>query len=59
MKKIILLIFLTSCSFNNKSNYWSNNLKKELLDFDKDYSFIEFKSILEKYNARKDYPEIN
>tara|TARA_B100000470_G_scaffold144310_1_gene111929 strand:+ start:433 stop:612 length:180 start_codon:yes stop_codon:yes gene_type:complete len=59
MKKIILLILLTSCSFNNKSNYWSNNLKKELLDFDKDYSFIEFKSILEKYNARKDYPEIN
>ena len=59
MKKIILLILLTSCSFNNTSNYWSNNLKKELLDFDKDYSFIEFKSILEKYNARKDYPEIN
>jgi len=59
MKKIILLILLTSCSFNNTSNYLNSNVKKELLDFDKDYSFIEFKSILEKYNARKDYPEIN
>jgi len=59
MKKIILLILLTSCSFNNTSNYFNSNVKKELLDFDKDYSFIEFKSILEKYNARKDYPEIN
>ena len=59
MKKIILLILLTSCSFNNTSNYWNSNMKKELLDFDKDYSFIEFKSILEKYNDRKDYPEIN
>ena len=59
MKKIILLILLTSCSFNNTSNYFNSNVKKELLDFDKDYSFIEFKSILEKYNARKNYPEIN
>ena len=59
MKKIILLILLTSCSFNNTSNYFNSNVKKELLDFDKDYSFIEFKSILEKYNDRKDYPEIN
>ena len=59
MKKIILLILLTSCSFNNTSNYWNSNVKKELLDFDKDYSLIGFKNILEKYNARKGYPEIN
>ena len=59
MKKIILLILLTSCSFNNTSNYLNNNLKKELLNFDKDYSLIEYKTILEKYNAREGYPEIN
>ena len=59
MKKIILLILLTSCSFNNTSNYFNSNVKKELLDFDKDYSFIEFKSILEKYNAREGYPKLN
>ena len=59
MKKIILLILLTSCSFNNTSNYWNKNLNKEFLDFDKDYSYIEIKSILENYNARKAYPEIN
>ena len=34
-------------------------ITQELLNFDKDYSFIEFKSILEKYNDKKPYPEIN
>ena len=59
MKKIILLILLTSCSFNNTSNYWNSNMKKELLDFDKDYSFLEFKKLLETYNDQSVYPDIN
>ena len=59
MKKIILLMLLTSCSFNNTSNYLNSNLKNELLDFNNDYSLTEFKNLLEKYNAREDYPEIN
>ena len=59
MKQIILLLLLTSCSFNNTANYWNSKVEKELLNFDKDYSFIEFKSILEKYNDKKPYPEIN
>jgi len=59
MKKIILLILLTSCSLNQNSTYWNANENKEILDFDKDYSFIEYKNILKKYSTQKGYPEIN
>ena len=33
MKKILVIIlFLTSCSFQNSGNYWDNNLNNEILD---------------------------
>ncbi len=55
MKKIIFLIFLTSCS--------SENLKENLnindLNFDKDLTFDEFKVLLEEYNKINGYPEID
>ena len=60
MKKFIIIFFLlASCSLQNTGNYWDNNLNKEILDFDKEYTFKEYKGILEKYNARTKYPDIN
>ena len=55
MKKFyILFLLLTACSFNN-----NDNLNKEILDFNKEYSIKEYKAILEKYNAKTGYPKIN
>ena len=60
MKKFyILFLLLTACSFNNTENYWNDNLNKEILDFNKEYSIKEYRAILEKYNARTGYPKIN
>jgi len=58
-KILILFLFLTSCSLQNTGNYWDNNLNKEILDFDKTYTLKEYETILEKYNKRTGYPNIN
>ena len=60
MKKFyILFLLLAACSFNNTENYLNDNLNKEILDFNKEYSIKEYGAILEKYNARTGYPKIN
>ena len=60
MKKFyILFLLLTACSLHNAENYWNDNLNKEILDFNKEYSINEYGAILEKYNARTGYPKIN
>ena len=62
MKKLILILFLfTSCSLNNDSAYWNENLNLnyEELKYDKDYTFDEYGKILEKYNAKNKTPKIN
>ena len=61
MKKLLFLfIFLTSCSFQNTAKYWNDNyLKNEVVDFNKDYNFKEYGTILEKYNDKTGYPNIN
>ena len=51
MKKIILLIFLTACTTQNASN--------EILDFKMNMTLDEFKVLLEKYNKKKGYPDID
>ena len=51
MKKIIFLIFLTACT--------SNNVNNNILDFNKDLTFDEFKILLEEYNKKKGYPDID
>ena len=53
MKKIIFLIFLTACT--------SNNVNNKILDFnmDQDLTFDEFKVLLEEYNKKKGYPDID
>ena len=62
MKKLIFILFLfTSCSLNNDSAYWNENLNLnyEELKYDKDYTFDEYEKILEKYNAKNKTPKIN
>ena len=51
MKKIIFLIFLTACS--------SKNINNNILDFNMDLTYDEFKVLLEEYNKKKGYPDID
>ena len=51
MKKIIFLIFLTACT--------SKNVNNNILDFNMDLTFDEFKVLLEEYNIKKGYPDID
>ena len=51
MKKIIFLIFLTACS--------SKNINNNILDFNMDITYDEFKVLLEEYNKKKGYPDID
>ena len=55
MKKLFLLFLLTACSSNNMSN----NLDNEILDFDRELSFEEFKVLVDKYNNISKYPDID
>ena len=63
MKLIFLFIFLflASCSLNNTSDYLEKNLNKnnENLEFNKDYSMEEYEKILNGYNDRTNFPNIN
>ena len=51
MKKIIFLIFLTACS--------SKNVNNNILDFNMNLTYDEFKVLLEEYNKKKGYPDID
>ena len=51
MKKIIFLIFLTACTTKNVNN--------NILDFNMDLTYDEFKVLLEEYNKKKGYPDID
>ena len=51
MKKIVLFFLLTSCT--------TNYLENEVLNFDRDLSFQEFKKLLIKYNKNNKYPDID
>ena len=46
MKKLFFLFLLTACSSNNMSN----DLNNEVLDFDRELTFEEFKVLVDKYN---------
>ena len=56
MKLVFLFLFLFSCSLNNRSDYLNKDLN---LDYNKDYSVEEYGKILEGYNDRTDFPNIN
>ena len=62
MKKFIIFLFLlTSCSFNSNTAYWKENLNSSYqeLKYDEDYTFDEYEKILNGYNDRTDFPNIN
>ena len=63
MKLVFLFLFfsLVSCSLNNTGDYLNKNqnLNKENLDYYKDYSVEEYEKVLEEYNNRTDFPNIN
>ena len=47
------MIFLTACASKNLNN--NNNV----LDFNMDFTFDEFKILLEEYDKNKGYPSID
>ena len=56
MKRLIFIIILTtSCVKHDVSKLNTN----ENIDFNKDYSVLEFKKLLDSYNDRKSYPDID
>ncbi len=56
MKRLIFIIILTtSCVKHDVSKLNTN----ENIDFNKDYTILEFQKLLDSYNDQKDYPDIN
>ena len=55
MKKLVLFIFLTTCT-NSQLN---NNSKNVIIDFKKSTTFEDFKKKLEIYSINSPYPDID
>jgi hypothetical protein len=55
VKKLLLLIFLTTCTTPQSSD----NLKNNNFDFKKSTSFIDFKNKLKNYSISTPYPDID
>ena len=62
---ILFLLFLTNCSFDNKSGIWENKKKEKKItelnmdDLDKDLSMAEYKLIIIEYGKNSEFPDIN
>ena len=62
---ILLLLFLTNCSFDTKSGIWENEKKEKKItelnidDLDKNLSMEEYKLIIIEYGKNSEYPDIN
>ena len=55
MKKFFFLFLLTACSSTNMSK----DLNNEVLDFNKELSFEEFRVLVDKYSNISKYPDID
>jgi len=55
VKKLLLFIFLTTCTTPQSSN----NLKNNNFDFKKSTSFIDFMNKLKNYSINTPYPNID
>ena len=56
MKRLIFMIFLTTSCIKHDVSKLNTN---ENIDFNKDYSVLEFKKLLDSYNDRTGYPDID
>ena len=56
MKRLIFIIFLTTSCIKHDVSKLNIN---ENIDFNKDYSLLEFKKLLDTYSDQKVYPDIN
>ena len=56
MKRLIFIIILaTSCAKHDVSKLNTN----KNINFNKDYTILEFKKLLDSYNDQKGYPDID
>ena len=61
---ILIFIFITSCSIDNKTGIWDNKkdklIDKELssLSFDENLTFDEFKNNIIIYGKKSKYPKL-
>ncbi len=56
MKRLIIIIILTtSCAKHDLSKLNTN----EKIDFNKDYTVLDFQKLLDLYNEQKGYPNID
>ena len=56
MKRLIFIIFLTTSCIKHDVSKLNIN---ENIDFNKDYSLLEFKKLVDLYNDQKAYPAID
>ena len=56
MKRLIFIIILTTSCVKHDANKLNIN---ENIDFNKDYTVLEFKKLLDSYNDRTGYPDID
>ena len=56
MKRLIFIIILTNSCVKHDLNKLNTN---ENIDFNKDYTVLEFQKLLDTYNDRKGYPDID
>ena len=56
MKRLIFIIILTTSCVKHEVNKLNTN---ENIDFNKDYTVLEFQKLLDSYNDQKGYPDID
>ena len=62
---ILLLLFLTNCSFDTSSGIWENKKEEKKItelnmdDLDNDLSIPEYKLIIIEYGKNSEFPDIN
>ena len=56
MKRLIFIIILTTSCVKHDISKLNTN---ENIDFNKDYTVLEFQKLLDSYNDQKSYPDID
>ena len=56
MKRLIFIIILTTSCVKHDASKLNTN---ENIDFNKDYTVLEFQKLLNSYNVQKGFPDID